>query len=298
MTVTLEDALASGQGIERPFSCPDPKHEDKNASASVNVLKGVWVCYACHAKGSAGSAKAPSVDSLMQMLEPEKVARVYPEDYLRVFDIEGQRAYWHDRFPDYLVWAAGLGEDPITGHATFPVRTPRGTLAGVGRRVRDEDVAQAKEDGTNASRYKYPAKWAASGSLPCLVRPNVVVLVEGYADACSLWEIGVPAAPVFGSALHFPQVELLLRMRPDHVVLGMDDDEAGHRGRAISLSALSRTALDVSTMTWHYAKDPAACTPEQRRRRLVSVVGEQYLPKWEEAASDMKAAYQRHQENQ
>lgn len=42
MIITLDEALSVGRGTERSFNCPS--HEDANASASVNVAKGVWYC--------------------------------------------------------------------------------------------------------------------------------------------------------------------------------------------------------------------------------------------------------------
>ena len=55
---TLEEAIALGQGIERPFQCE--VHDDTNASASVNVLKGVWYCHACGASGAVGPRSLPA----------------------------------------------------------------------------------------------------------------------------------------------------------------------------------------------------------------------------------------------
>ena len=71
--MTLEDAIAVGQGVERPCRCP--VHDDSQASASVNVIKGVWYCHACFASGTVDGKKTPSVDSLKAMMEPEKIAR-------------------------------------------------------------------------------------------------------------------------------------------------------------------------------------------------------------------------------
>lgn len=42
MIITLEEALASGRGIERPFTCFEAEHS--HPTASVNIAKGVWYC--------------------------------------------------------------------------------------------------------------------------------------------------------------------------------------------------------------------------------------------------------------
>jgi hypothetical protein len=160
VVTTLQEALESGRGIERPFRCTE--HDDTHASASVNVVKGYWYCYVCHAKGSVDAKKAPSLAELAQMMEPERNCRIYPEAYLGLFTVEAEKGYWGTRFPDWLIWHAQLGEDPTTGEATFPVKTPEGRLAGVGRRQSNAMVAAAKEAGENPSRYKYPRRWSAS----------------------------------------------------------------------------------------------------------------------------------------
>lgn len=284
---TLAEAIEFGQGIERPFRCE--QHDDQSASASVNVVKGVWICYACNARGAIDNKKAPSMDALAAMLEPEKTPRIYPETYLELFAGPG---YWHTRFPDWLVWAAGLGEDPVTGHGTIPVRTPSGHLAGISRRLTDEQVATAKEAGENPSRYKYPYKWSASRTLHDRGAPRgpVLVLVEGAADQVAMLEVGIPTGAVYGSGLHAPQVELIKRKKPELVVLGFDDDEAGRRATRQTLTALSGCAFDIATVTWP-KKDPAECSPTQRLSTVCSVVGEGYLEHWSNAVAHMQAAF-------
>ena len=126
-----------------------------------------------------------------------------------------------------MIWFAGLGQDPFTSDATFPVHTPQARLAGVGRR---------KLDPGDGPRYLYPKVWSASQSLFGVKawsgRHRVVVLVEGAADAVACWEVGVPALACYGAGLHLPQVELLARYAPDLVLAGFDNDAGrlpGHR---------------------------------------------------------------------
>jgi hypothetical protein len=285
---TLQEAIELGQGVERPFRCTE--HEDSHASASVNVVKGVWYCYVCHAKGGVDTKKAPTLDMLAQMLEPEKNCRIYPESYLELFGNDLPHTYWATRFPEWLIWHARLGEDPTSGEATFPVRTPAGRLAGVGRRQTDAAVKAAKEAGENPSRYKYPRRWSASQSLHGELLGPVLVLVEGAADETSLREVGVPARAHYGSALHYPQVEYLQRAKPKLILLGQDMDDAGNRGAIQSMNSLRDMDCDVARVTWP-KNDPADCSPEQRLAALCSVVGEGYLPEWSSAVASMQAAF-------
>jgi hypothetical protein len=147
---TLEEVLVSGQGIERPFRCS--QHDDRMASASVNVVKQVWYCHACGAKGKVDDKRAPSVEALLALMSPEKAARHYPDAYLELFDWPGPK-YWDHRLAPWVTHQLGMGQDPLSGDATFPVYTPAGVLAGVGRR----HVTQDKQ-----TRYLYPKDWSAA----------------------------------------------------------------------------------------------------------------------------------------
>lgn len=259
---TLEEAVANGRGVERPFRCH--VHEDSNASASVNVIKNLWYCYACGAKGTVDGKRVPTVAELEAMLEPEKACREYPSSWLQVF---AGGTYWQERFPAWLCWWAGFGEDPFTGDGVFPVHTPRGRLAGVGRR--------AAVPGPGP-KYKYPAAWSASRTLfgsrgiwkgP---RSGVLTLVEGAADTASQWEIGVPGWGCYGAGLHMPQVELVVRLQPKLVLLGFDMDEAGERATT-QTERMLRGTCEVGFIDWPN-KDPAETPPDARLQAILDAV--------------------------
>lgn len=262
---TLEEALAEGRGEERPFRCH--VHDDTSASASVNVTKGVWYCFACFASGTVDGKKVPSVSDLQAMIEPEEAVRHYPETYLELFD--APKSYWHSRFPDWLIRKEALGQDPFTGHATFPVRTPEGVLAGVGRRDPDPEAKP---------RYKYPPRWSAARVLDGLTtvpRTEVVVLTEGAADRISLTECAIAALGCYGAGLHKPQVELLLRRAPKLVLLGFDMDTAGDR--AADLTGLLLWKHQIKTKRVHWPKkDPADCTVSERMTAIETVAPQAY----------------------
>lgn len=279
LTLTLDEVLANGRGVERPFCCP--VHGDSNASASVNVLKGVWYCYACGASGRTdGKTKAPSTADLEAMLQPEIGVRIYPEAYLELFERED--GYWQTRFPDWLCKAEQLGWDPFTGQATYPVRTPQGKLAGVVRR-----------DPDGQPKYKYPYRWSASTTLSGLGAPRTdhVVLVEGRPDRVALAEVGIPALGAYGAGLHFPQVELLVRRAPSVVLIGFDMDEAGEKAAERTAELLRPHDIETRLVVWP-AKDPGDCSPEQRVDAVAEAVGGRvYVPSWRERVLQQQARF-------
>lgn len=262
---SLDEALSLGRGEERPFRCH--MHDDTNASASVNVAKMVWYCYACGASGTTdGKAKAPSADDLAAMLGTTGGVRVYPENWLMMFTSQDwEDTYWSTRFPAWIGAHLQLGQDPFSGDATFPVHTPEGRLAGVGRRLAHP------EDGR---RYLYPRRWSAARSLfgwGLSPPDDVVVLAEGAADATSLIEVGVRAYGCYGAGLHAPQRELVLRASPRVVIAAFDNDTAGDTAAARLVDDLSEHATVVRA---HWESDPAAATPHERRVVLAVALAE------------------------
>ncbi|HWO50935.1 MAG TPA: toprim domain-containing protein [Ornithinibacter sp.] len=288
--ISLEEALTNGRGTERPFQCPE--HDDKQASASVNVVKGVWFCHACHAKGVTAGKRAPKVEELEAMLEPEAVARKYPAAWQETFLDWESPIYWDARFPRWLTTYLGMGQDPFTGSPTFPVHTASGYFAGVGRR---------NVDPTAKPKYKYPAHWSASVSLFGRVNgPEpfpIVALVEGAADAAAVIETGCPALATYGSGLHLPQIELLAQHSPKVVLLGFDMDEAGEGAVSRAFGQIGRMG-ELVRVKWG-KKDPADTPLERRKADLIRAVGRTGYGSsttlhWDARVADMHLAFARH----
>lgn len=259
----LAEVIMNGEGVERPFCCE--AHPDEKASASVNVAKMVWYCYACHAKGRVDSKAVLKDETLLAMLEPEKAVRPKQPSWLMQF---GHGYYWNKRFEPWLNWVMSFGEDPFTADATFPVYTPAGLIAGVGRRREHGDM-----------RYLYPRDWSSSRVLagyeqvknwPYL---DVVVLGEGAADGGSIIEAGVPGLGCYGAGLHAPQIDLVMRLAPKLVLLGFDADDAGRAASERSALWLEDLVL-TEPIDWavYGAKDPAELGVEARLEAITEAV--------------------------
>ena len=290
--MTLDEAVAKGKGTERPFKCPS--HDDNTASATVNVLKGVWFCHACHAKGKVTGKAAPKLEDLMAMMEPERAVRPIAPTYLELFNWIGPK-YWDTRLAPWVTWQLQMGEDPITGDATFPVHTASGVLAGVGRRHVDPE--------SKAKRFLYPPNWSASTSLFGLggrwAQFPVIALLEGAADAAAVWETGCPGFAVYGSGLHLPQVELVARLGAKLILLGFDKDERGEEAVSRAFKQLGRMA-EVRRVHWPDRYKDANETPLTRRRDVLERAvakadyGGRVLPLWDSHVSQTQQKYQRY----
>ena len=228
--ITLEEALQSGRGIERSFNCP--AHEDSNASASVNVNKNVWFCYACNATGTVSDEFAIAVDvvrDVSRLLEKDKEPEILPEAWLDLFDANYPSEYWSHRYGERVAVKHRCGTDPVTGAPTYPIRDTAGRVLGV---VLRQENSKCK--------YMYPAGVPVSTTLYTLPesyfngsyrRTPVVVLLEGAPDVMALDQAGIPDTMtcfgVFGAGLSYPQAEIIKTLSPRVVVAAFDDDNAG-----------------------------------------------------------------------
>lgn len=264
--ITLAQALSTGHGRERKFTCP--VHQDANPSASVNVAKGVWFCYRCHAHGTVSGAVFDDVaaetvvDSVRDTLAD--AGRVYPESWLDQYDAGGSSPYWLDRFEPQTVSWFRLGYDAVKDAATYPLRSPAGEVLGVVRR----DLTGRR------AKYRYPVGVRTTELLfnfAPLAAPRIV-LVEGATDAMAAWEVGAVAFATFSNLLSRAQLRLLERVDPAQVVIAYDADEAGEAGAEAAARLLGGRAQVFRARFPHRRKDLAECSPSERREALQQAI--------------------------
>jgi DNA primase len=275
--VTLEEALSTGRGTERAFSCPE--HKDTNPSASVNVLKGVWVCYVCAAHGTVKD-HVPTVDEALAVLAGSTPPRVLPEVWLDIFDADHSSPYWTKRYGFDVASANRCGTDPETGAPTYPLRDSEGRVLGVVSR--HEDLKP---------KYRYPWNTSTSRTLYGSLKPaTVVVVVEGASDVMALEAAGLPptwvARGCFGSGLHYPQVSLVAAHNPKVVIAGFDDDKAGRPANARAVHQLADIAPVVSVPWSRFGgSDPGDVPLTARVKALASTLTEHKFGRYAKGAA-------------
>jgi DNA primase len=263
---SMRDAIQNGRGVERPFNCP--VHGDDNASASVNVVKGVWVCYACRATGKTQEG-THDLSYIPMMLDAE-IPQLPPLAVLYTNGWRGYGQYWASRYGVEVATRFATGVDPVDGSPTVPIHNAMGTVVhGFLRRT------SAKE----GPKYMYPGKVPVSRLLfghHLLLTPlSVLVLVEGASDVMSLarWQPprGVGVAGVYGAGVHAAQVDLVKRMGPRHVVVAMDADDAGRSANERSVKALRESSVAAEVHDWHKAhgvRDPGELKDDPWKRLI------------------------------
>jgi hypothetical protein len=260
--LTLAEALRFGRGIERPFLCPE--HGDSRPSASVNIVKGKWFCYTCHAHGELnGEARLTEPDyHTVKLWLDKKLAEhtVYPEAWLDQYDSGPVHPYWLARVGAAAAREFRLGSDPAATAVTYPLRGPAGQVHGVVRRSVSGE----------GPKYRYPAGVDVGRLLfhYTPVHRSAVVLTEGALDAIALWNVGIDALAIYGSRLSEHQVALIDRIDPEYVYTCYDLDAAGWGAHRETERLLPHRL--VSRLTWPkgWGGDIAEIS-ETRRRHVV-----------------------------
>lgn len=244
---TLDEVLATGRGVERSFNCH--KHDDSSASASVNTVKGVWVCYACGASGAAGGGSiTESMRAVIAAMTDDATTMArYHERWLDVFDADHTSAFWTARVGRDVAMLFRCGTHPVTGCPTYPIRDPHGRVLGVVQR----------QPPPLKPKYLYPTGVSVSR---CLFgyerarRRSALLLVEGAGDVMAAYAASAHAYAVplgtYGAGVHRPQVDLIAALNPAVVICAFDTDAAGQAATQRTEAILAQR--DIPTVRFTY----------------------------------------------
>ncbi len=265
------------------WQCLCPFHGDTNPSFSVNVRLGVYICFACGAKGTMSDLaqhigmdapdrvndEGSEIARLRALAEKCRAApdteRILPSNYLDRFRHE--HLYWEERgFSPEIQERFELGYDPIRDHGVIPIRNYAGKLIGVIRRqlARDAYPRYLYPRGFKISQYLFGAHLARAH--------DRLAIVEGSLDCVACWDAGIPAVALLGSRLSNRQHNLLRKINPDFMVVMTDRDEAGRKAaKELDTLFASRIMVPEYQAGW-VGKDPADLTLSQRREMFDSAL--------------------------
>lgn len=261
-----------------------PFHSDTSQGhLYVNARKGLYLCMSCGEKGhldrlNGGPPICSTADvreRLRSMQKPRHEQHYYPEGWLDQFDTP--HPYWTETrgLPASVVERFRLGFDPFSNRLTLPLRDMHGRVLGTTYRRLDDQTP----------KYLHPKRFPIGRHLYgawLLDEQRKVALVEGQVDAVRCWSARVPALSMMGSRLTRDQVKVLQRCGITHVVLMLDNDNAGVKGTLSVYETLRGSGIRV-TAGWYrnywYVKDPDGLTPARLRKMYHSAVD---LPAWAE----------------
>lgn len=264
-------------------------HNDSSPSLSINVSSGLYICYACGAKGNGKTLArhlgelAPSdsqcdIDALEEKIRQcQEVKKVV--QHRRVDGVYWESRYrlvpnWSDEwvkrlgnsYSDELADRFSLGYDVLRDELVIPIFDWNGSAEGaVRRRLGNFDGPKyLYSKGFKTSQHLYGA-WQARVHHP-VRRPKRVAIVEGTIDALSLWGVGITAVALLGSQLSPVQKRLLYKIDALEYVVMTDRDQAGAKAAMQVEQAIRGTgSLVVHPTVWAPGrKDVAEMTAEER----------------------------------
>lgn len=260
--ITLDEALSTGYGIWRTFTCP--VHDDSDPSARVNSETGYWVCMSCGAKGKAENVTFDARAAARSLLRSlDATVRPKPESWLDQFDTGDVHPYWLGRFSEQTCRLYRLGYDTTKGKPCYPIRDQEGYPLGVVHRSLDPEGV----------KYRYPYGVVTSRLLfgaHEVIDPQSLVLVEGATDVMACREMGIEAVGAYGSQLHRQQVDQIQWGSPKKVVVAFDMDRAGRGGGEEAVRLLRSCGVNAVRATWDIdlGKDVGEMNPETRSEIL------------------------------
>lgn len=287
--MNLKEAIRDVLGVrEQPGDewqcfCFSPEHDNRNTpSASVNVAKGLWVCYSCGRGGSVSSLldgvqiADPSVSDYLSDVETDlrrieqasqPSGKGLPEAYLRLYTSNEHPAWSERGLSRAAIEHFSLGYDYETDCLTYPLRDLDGSLLGVVRR---------RLDG-GKPKYIYPKGIDVHSLLfqyHAAPHGDTLVVVEGALDAVALWDAGIFALAIYGGHLSAVQISLLIRLNPRKIIMAFDNDEAGEDLVVDVMSTDLPLTIDMQTVDWTGVseKDVAELSVEGRRNLISAAV--------------------------
>lgn len=262
-----------------------PYHQDHSPSFSVNVKKGLFICYACGAKGNmkqlaehlgvpTDPTREPEVSTsdvkakIAAMQSPKvEITKTVEVERWRIGDY---RTPWGTRgiVSDFVFDMFGLGYDWEADALIIPVYSWDGKASAVIRRRMNPAPEQPK--------YLYPAGFKISENLfgvwqartiAGIGRIRKMAVVEGSIDALSMWEVGIPAVALLGARMSPAHKRLLEKLDPVEVVVMTDNDNAGRTAALDVHVKLKHTGIIVSDpVSWpRHCKDPSDMTLDERK---------------------------------
>lgn len=252
------------------WQCLCPYHEDSSPSFSINVRKGLFICYACGAKGNMNDlakhlqVRSPngefvpveeSLDNLEEQIAQYRATKSKP----RRAPVNGNfwtsryrlgndwKTHWENRLPSItkpigstaiqlgvslsIADMFSLGYDHMRHELVIPIFNFNGSAeTAVRRRLGEFDGPKYLYAKGFKTSHHLFGAWQVRTLSSC-AKATRVAIVEGTIDALSMWLVGVPAVAILGSNLSATQARLLQMLDAREYVIMTDRDRAGRKAQ-------------------------------------------------------------------
>ena len=235
------------------FSIPCPFHLVNSPSCSINIDKGVWICFAGCGQGS--------LKNLVQRklgLSKTELAKLFEEteyslnldffeeyqptdDYMA--EVSLPEDFIFEQYPDWIfkrgftketlkAWECGTNN---YGDLIIPIRDKDSRLVGWVSRRRAAVPKYLYSVGLKKSKLLFGGH--------SIEPTDFVCVTEGTLDTMWLRQNGYPSVALLGMHLSNKQKDLLAKLRTQEVVLCLDNDEAGKTGLDKALQSIGNTLM-------------------------------------------------------
>ena len=230
-----------------------PFHDDSRDSCSINIEKGVWICFRGCGQGSLRSfvkrilnISWEEVDAYLRKQEVEINLDIFDdmmaevnEDYMPEIALD----YNKERVPNWIFergfspetlinWECGID---TWNNLVIPIRDDKNRLVGSVSRRMNMEPKYMYSKGLKKSKLLF--------GVHKIEKCPFVCITEGTLDAMWLEQNGYPAVAILGAHLSNAQQELLVQLPTDELVLCLDNDEAGQIGLNAAMACISERSV-------------------------------------------------------
>ena len=229
------------------FSILCPFHEDNVQSCAINLVKGVWICFA-------GCGQGSLYGFFMQYLRCgyEELQRRMKQDIIQLdinmFDdlLEVKDEMQEVGFPFHVgyvppwIFDRGFTKKSLIkwggaidnfGSLVLPVRTIDGILVGWLSRRQNITPKYLYSKGLQKSKVLFGQDLITEGQ-------NFICITEGSLDTMWLDQHGFASVALLGAHISRKQQELALKLPTKELVLCLDNDDAGRIGLEKAMTCL------------------------------------------------------------
>ena len=257
-----------------------PFHEDRRESCSINLDKGVWICFAGCGQGglkyfikkyTGKSWEELNEDFQVQTydlefnwfddeLDDEQLDIVDTPD--TVLDIEDNHWIYKRGFSYESILKWGCKTNKYDDFM-IPVEDAESNIKGWITRRRSAIPKYLFTKGFSKSKVLF--------GINQLYNTDVLYVVEGALDCMWLNQFGYSSVAILWASVSKTQINLLSKLNPSEVVLALDNDEAGARGiEKATVDMKDRFLLSYLTLPENYKDVQEIYNPQTLRNVMLN----------------------------
>jgi len=149
-------------------------------------------------------------------------------------------------------------KDRFSGRIIFPIKDQKGNIVAFGGRIiKDSNTAKYINSPETVIYRKSEVLYGFYEAKDYIREKNEVIIVEGYIDLLSLWQIGIKnVVATLGTAFTKEHANLISKFA-NSVILMFDNDNAGKKAVISASKELLKKDLEIKYLKIPEGKDPA-----------------------------------------